>query len=117
MSWLLWIGFVVFVLVMLALDLGVLHKKTKSVGTRQAIEWTGVCIGLALVFNVFLYFVYKHQWFGMGIGHGLTNDQPPRSAALVFFTGYIVELSLSLDNIFVVALIFTYFAVPREYQH
>src|SRR5437879_250150 len=115
MHLLLWIGFVVFVLIMLALDLGVFNRRAHVIQTREALKWTGVCIALALLFNVFIHFVYKHQWLGMGIGNGLTHDR--KHAGVVFFTGYVVELSLSLDNIFVIALIFSYFGVPRMYQH
>ncbi len=94
-----WIGFGIFVLAMLALDLGVFHRKAHVIKTREAILWTIFWIGLAMVFNVILYF-----WLG---------PQP----ALEFLTGYLIEKSLSVDNIFVFLLIFTYFKVPREYEH
>ena len=111
----LWIGFIVFVLLMLALDLGVLNRKAHVISTREALRWTGVCIGLALLFNVFVYFLYKNQWFDIGSAPGRTSDGKP--AAVTFFTGYVIELSPSMDNIFVIALIFGYFGVPRIYQH
>lgn len=96
---LLWIGFSSFVLLMLALDLGVFHRKAHSVSMREAAIWSAVWIGLALIFNAGIWI-----WFG---------QQP----ALEFLTGYVVEKSLSIDNLFVFLLIFGYFAVPAAYQH
>ncbi|MCX6845932.1 MAG: TerC family protein [Verrucomicrobia bacterium] len=97
-TWL-WIGFNVFVLAMLALDLGVFHRKAHVVTIRESIIWTLVWIALAMVFN-------------LGVAHYLGNGK-----ALEFFTGYVIEKSLSVDNIFVIALLFSYFAVPAEHQH
>lgn len=110
-----WIGFVIAVLAMLALDLGVFHKKSHVITIPEALAWTFLWVALALVFNVGLYFMYEHHWLGIGqaIGHELNG----RQAALQFFTGYVIEKSLSLDNIFVIALIFSYFKVPLAYQH
>ena len=70
----LWAGFVIFVLIMLALDLGVLNRKARVIDTREALTWTGVCIGLALLFNVFIHFLYHYRWFGIGSGNGLVDD-------------------------------------------
>ena len=97
-TWL-WIGFNVFVLLMLALDLGVFHKKAHVVTFKESITWTAVWIALAMVFNVWIW-----QHFGAQKG-------------LEFFTGYVIEKSLSVDNVFVFALLFSYFAVPQLYQH
>ena len=94
-----WIGFAVFVLAMLALDLGVFHRRSREVGAREALAWSAVWITLALVFNGLVYF-----WWGA-------------DRALQFLTAYVVELSLSVDNLFVFLLIFAYFRVPAEYQH
>jgi tellurite resistance protein TerC len=94
-----WILFNVFVLIMLSLDLGVFHKKDKPVTFKEALSWSGVWIALALIFNVWIY-------FRMG-------EQP----ALEFLTGYLIEKSLSVDNIFVFVLLFTYFKIPSKYQH
>lgn len=116
----LWIGFVVFVLVMLALDLGVLNRKAHVIAPREALVWSGVCVSLALLFTVAVYFIYENHWFGIGVDGAGPNAPPPLSgkdAAMQFLTGWVIEYSLSLDNIFVIALIFTYFAVPRLYQH
>ena len=97
-TWL-WIGFNVFVLLMLALDLGVFHKKAHVVTFKESITWTAVWIALAMVFNVWI-------WRHFGAEKGLE-----------FFTGYVIEKSLSVDNVFVFALLFSYFAVPQLYQH
>ncbi len=95
----LWIGFNVFVLAMLALDLGVFHRKAHTVSITEASIWSIVWITLALTFNAGLYFFSGPE------------------SALQFFTGYLIEKSLSVDNIFVFVLLFTYFAVPAAYQH
>ena len=95
----LWIGFNVFVLVMLALDLGVFHRKAHVVSLKESLSWTVVWIALAMVFN-------------LGVWHYSGSQR-----ALEFFTGYLIEKSLSVDNVFVFALLFSYFAVPSVYQH
>lgn len=94
-----WIGFHVFIFIMLALDLGVFHKHTHKVPVKEAVIWTAVWITLALLFDVFIFFEFG------------------KTKALEFLTGYVIEYSLSVDNIFVFILIFTYFAVKDEYQH
>ena len=111
----LWIGFVGFILIMLALDLGVFNRRARKISIKEAIGWTIFWVALALIFNGLIFYMYKYQWLGIGreIGHVLSGEQ----AALQFFTGYIIEKSLSLDNIFVIALIFAYFKVPGKYQH
>jgi tellurite resistance protein TerC len=97
-TWL-WIGFNVFVLAMLALDLGVFHRKSHVVSTKEAIGWTIAWVTLAMLFN-------------LGVWHYAGAEK-----ALEFTAGYLIEYSLSIDNIFVFALLFSYFAVPAEYQH
>jgi tellurite resistance protein TerC len=109
----LWVGFLTLVCAMLALDLGVLNKKDHVVGTKEALTWTAVWIGCALLFNVAVYFIYENHWLGVGV----TDHLDGRAAAVEFLTGYLIEKSLSLDNIFVIALIFGYFKVPALYQH
>jgi tellurite resistance protein TerC len=94
-----WIGFHVFIFFMLALDLGVFNKRTHVIPVKEAITWSAVWIFLALVFDVFVYFEFG------------------KTRALEFITGYVIEYSLSVDNIFIFILIFTYFAVPAKYQH
>jgi tellurite resistance protein TerC len=98
-SALLWVGFNVFVLIMLALDLGVFHRKSHEVSVKEALTWTGVWIVLSLAFNVFIYYYFDEEF------------------AVQFLTGYLIEKSLSVDNIFVIILIFSYFHVPSSYQH
>ena len=95
----LWVGFNAFIVAMLALDLGVFHRKAHAVTVKEAAIWSGVWIVLALLFNVWV-------WQARG-----------GQAGLEFLTGYLIEKSLSIDNIFVIALIFTYFRVPDKYQH
>jgi tellurite resistance protein TerC len=110
-----WISFLGLILFLLALDLGVFHRKDHVVRIREALTWTCIWIALALLFNVFIFFAYQNHWAGIGrdFGHELDGG----TAALQFFAAYIVEKSLSLDNIFVFAIIFHYFAVPAIYQH
>src|SRR5580765_6078630 len=94
-----WIGFTLFVLLLLLLDLGVFNRQAHSIALKEALLWSVAWISLALVFNAGFY------W--------LRGPEP----ALQFFTGYLIEKSLSVDNIFVFVLIFSYFSVPNQYQH
>lgn len=96
---LLWGGFGVFVLCMLALDLGVFHRESRPVAVKEALRWSGIWIALALVFNLGIY-----------VWHGT-------DAALAFLAGYVLEESLSVDNLFVFLMLFSYFNVPPSYQH
>ena len=95
----LWVGFNAFVLIMLALDLGVFHRKAHVVSFREAIGWTVAWVTLALIFN-------------LGVAHYAGPEK-----AVEFLTGYVIEYSLSVDNIFVFALLFSYFSVPPMHQH
>ncbi len=94
-----WVGFIVCVLIFLALDLGVFHRHAHTVKFKEALAWSIVWFSLAMLFALAL--------------------KPLRGnkEALEFLTGYLIELSLSMDNVFVIALIFTYFKIPAEYQH
>jgi len=94
-----WIIFNAFVVIMLALDLVVFHRKSHEVSVKEALIWTFVWISLAMIFNVIIYF-----WRG-------------QQQALEYFTGYLVEKALSVDNIFVFIMIFTYFQIPTKFQH
>src|SRR5262249_13363019 len=94
-----WVGFIAFVLAMLALDLGVFHRKAHEVRPTEAAIWTAVWVALALAFAGGLFVIYGHE------------------VGLTFLTGYVIEESLSVDNIFVIVLIFEYFRVPRVCQH
>jgi len=106
--WIFWVGFNVFVLAMLALDLGVVHRRKRVLGFREALAWTAIWIGLAAAFALLLY------WFGHGI---VGSARPNAQLSLEFITGYVIEQSLSVDNLFVFLLVFRYFNVPREFQH
>jgi tellurite resistance protein TerC len=110
---LVWIVFLSFILVLLALDLGVFHREARVVRTREAVGWCAVWVSVALAFAAFVYFGYDRHWFGLG----LRPEDNAADATLQFLTGYVVELSLSVDNVFVMAMLFTYFGVPRQYQH
>jgi tellurite resistance protein TerC len=95
----LWGGFILFVLVMISIDLGLFHRKSHAVKTKEALIWCAVWVSLALLFNVGVYHYKGHH------------------AGLEFLTGYLIELSLSLDNLFVFLLIFSFFRVPKHHQH
>jgi len=110
----LWAAFIVFILFLLALDLGVFHRRAHAVTFKEALILSGAWICVALAFNVFVYFAYEYHWFGLD----LPDDEPDgRTAAVSFLTGYVVEKSLGLDNILVIAMIFSYFRIPSQYQH
>lgn len=94
-----WVGFLTFVFVALALDLGVFHRKPKALTFRESATMTGVWVMLASLFCTFIFYEAGSKY------------------ALEFLTGYVVELSLSMDNVFVIALIFSYFKIPQIYQH
>lgn len=94
-----WVAFNAFVIVMLSLDLGVFHRKAHTVSIKEALLWSAVWISLALAFNTWVYF--EMGWL----------------KATEFFTGYVVEKSLSVDNLFIIAVLFTFFGVPAIYQH
>jgi tellurite resistance protein TerC len=94
-----WIGFHIFILIMLAIDLGIFNRKEHKVPVKEAVVWVVVWVSLALLFNLFVL-----EKFG-------------KTQALEFLTGYVIEYSLSVDNIFVFILIFSYFAVPDRFQH
>jgi tellurite resistance protein TerC len=118
MIWI-WAGFILFVLLMLALDLGVFHRNAHVVSIREALGWSAVWVSLGLAFGVFVYFGYDRHWMGLGLApdaiDGQINDGA--SAAVKYLTGYVIEKSLSIDNVFVIAMIFGFLAVPRIYQH
>jgi tellurite resistance protein TerC len=110
-----WVAFIALILALLALDLGVFHREAKAQSLLEALAWSGFWITLAMAFNGFVYFLYENNWVGGGFTFPV--DVSGREAALEFFAGYVLEKSLSLDNIFVIALIFTHFGVPLKYQH
>ncbi|MGC9326368.1 MAG: TerC/Alx family metal homeostasis membrane protein [Candidatus Hinthialibacter sp.] len=111
----LWVGFLALVLFLLALDLGVFNRKAHVIGIVESLLWTAFWVVLALLFNIGIYFLYENHSLGAGNFGG--HEVGGKDAALQYFTAYIVEKSLSLDNIFVFALIFSYFRIPLKYQH
>jgi tellurite resistance protein TerC len=94
-----WISFVVFILIILLIDLGVFHKKSHTVGFKESIIWSGIWVALAMAFSVLILFWKGHDDF------------------MLFLTGYVIEKSLSVDNLFVFLLIFGFFKIPNQYQH
>ncbi|MFM2393126.1 MAG: hypothetical protein RLZZ546_1108 [Bacteroidota bacterium] len=107
-----WGLFILLILVLLLLDLGVFHKGNTIMSAKEATKWTLIWIVLSMFFNVFVYFGYQQHWLGLN-----PENRPAGDAALEFFTGYLLEKSLSIDNIFVMALIFTYFKIQDKFQH
>lgn len=118
--WWFYAGFTAFVLVVLALDLGVFHKKAHEVGFKEASIWTSIWIGLALVFN-YLFYLYAGHRFSTHERYtaipGFDPDGQAQASALEFLTGFVVEKSLAIDNIFIFAVVFAYFGIPKMYQH
>lgn len=118
--WTVYLGFIVFVIAVLILDLGVFHKKAHEVSFKEASTWTVVWISLALVFN-FLFYKYAYWQFTTNERFASIPDFIPSeqamASALEFLTGYVVEKSLAIDNIFIFAVVFSYFAIPKIYQH
>lgn len=124
--------FIGLVLVFLALDLGVFHREAHEVSFKEALSWSVVWVTLGLGFAGLVYVGYERQWMGLGDTTPMYNPAAATdpaapliiegtvsgsAAASQYLTGYIVEKSLAMDNIFVIALIFSFFAVPRKYQH
>lgn len=118
--WWLYAAFTLFVLLMLALDLGVFHRKEHAVSFREAAAWSGVWVSLALIFNLLFYFYalwkFPQDQRLMSVP-GFDPNLSAWNSALEFLTGYVVEKSLSVDNIFVFVMVFAYFAIPPLYQH
>lgn len=114
MSLLIWIAFFVLFIAVLALDLGVLHRESKEMKVPQALGWTLVWVLTALSFSGLVYGVYEHQWLGWRTG----SDALDGSEAMIqYITGYLLEWSLSVDNIFVIAVIFTFMKIPPQFQY
>lgn len=118
--WTFYVGFLIFVFAILALDLGVFHKDAHEVSFKESSIWTTIWIGLAFVFNFFFY-KYAHWKFAaderlLAIP-GFDPEVAAKQSALEFLTGYVVEKSLAIDNIFIFAVVFSYFAIPKIYQH
>jgi len=127
-----YIGFIGLVIVFLALDLGVFHREAHEVGMKEAITWSVIWLTCGIAFSGFVYMAYENHWLGLGLETAMysTTEAIKAGAPLIvsgevqgfeaakqYLVGYVVEKSLAMDNIFVIALIFTFFAVPGKYQH
>jgi tellurite resistance protein TerC len=114
-----WLIFLGFVFLMLALDLGVFHRKSHVIKIKEALGWSAVWITLGVSFAFVVYHGYQGHWFGLGLAidpvDGVANTG--KLAAMKYLTAYVVEKSLSVDNIFVMAMVFSSLAVPARYQH
>lgn len=106
-----WVLFVFIILIFLALDLGIFNKTHQIISTKEAAKWTGIWVGLSLAFSGVIYWLYGTNFISN------LNYLTPASAMIKFITGYLIELSLSFDNIFVIAIIFSSFKIPQKYQH
>ena len=128
MFWM-YFGFVLFVLALLALDLGVFNRKAHVVSVKEALGWSAFWITLGLAFGGFIWAGYEHHWMGLGLTPDMMTVSPKvveglgtvyndgGTALVKYVTGYLVEKSLAVDNIFVISMLFTFFAVPALYQH
>ncbi len=118
MTWA-WVIFIGFVFIMLALDLGVFHRKSHIVSFKESLSWSAVWITLGLSFSILVYFAYELHWFELGLSVDAVDQMvnTGKLAATKYLTAYVVEKSLSVDNIFVIAMVFSSLAVPARYQH
>jgi len=107
-----WILFFAVIAVLLALDLGVFHKKDEVVTMKNSLIWTAVWIGVALLFGIAIYWIYESNLFDLN-KHNISGSK----ALMQYYTGYVIEESLSLDNIFVIAMIFKFFKIESQFQH
>ena len=110
-----WAGFIALVVLLMAVDLGVFNRKAHIPTAKEAFYATLAWIGMALLFNVFVYFAYEYKWLNLGLYE--YEPMGGKEAALKYLTGYLLEESLSVDNLFVMALVFAQFKVPKKYQH
>lgn len=118
--WYVYAGFIVFVLLVLALDLGVFHKKAHEVGFKESSIWTTIWVSLAFIFSYLFYLFALHRFSTderyLSIA-GFDPEAQAKTSALEFLTGFVVEKSLAIDNIFIFAVVFAYFGIPKMYQH
>jgi len=125
-------GFLFIVLAMLALDLGVFHREAHEVSVRESLVWSAIWLSLGVAFAGLVYVGYERHWLGLGLETPMYNPAAQQDknapliilgtvnglqAAMQYLTGYVVEKSLAMDNIFVIAIVFGFFAVPAKYQH
>ncbi|RJP70585.1 MAG: TerC family protein [Ignavibacteriales bacterium] len=118
--WGFYVGFTIFVLALLALDLGIFHREAHEVSFKESLTWSIIWISLALIFNL-VFYKYAQWKFAedsvlLAIP-GFNPDLAAKQSALEFLTGYIIEKSLAVDNIFVFVVVFSFFAIPAKYQH
>jgi len=111
---LIWVGFITLFLGLLFLDLSILHREAAELSVRQALFWTAVWIGVAFSYALVIYGLYEYRWYGFEPAAGAMNGS---DAVVQYLTGYLLEWSLSVDNIFVIALIFSYLKIPALYQY
>lgn len=112
-----WTAFLIFIVSMLLIDLLVINRGDRVIPIKRALAFTGVTILLSLAFGAAVYLMYDRHWFAMGLGEGGESFSSGRKAAEDFFQGWLLEYSLSVDNLFVFALIFEHFKVPARHQH
>ncbi|MDI9310217.1 MAG: TerC family protein [Limnohabitans sp.] len=108
---LVWISFIVVIFIFLALDLGVFNKNPHIISTKEASMWTGIWVTLSIAFSGVVYWLYQNNYISNPDG------LKPIGASMKYLTGYLIELSLSIDNIFVIAIIFASFKIPQKFQH
>ena len=106
-----WILFIAAILLFLALDLGVFNKTPHIISSKEAGKWTGIFVTISFLFSGVIYWLYSNNYIAN------PDALKPTEASLKFITGYLIELSLSVDNIFVIAIIFSSFRIPQKYQH
>ena len=106
-----WISFLIIILLILALDLGVFNKTPHIISSKEASKWTAIWFSFSMLFSGAVYWLYTTEYISN------PNHYTSEVAAMKFITGYLIELSLSIDNIFVIALIFAAFKIPQKYQH
>ena len=116
-------GFLLAMVLMLALDLGLLNRKAHVIGVRESLAWSALWVSLAFAFTIFVYFAYQRHWLDLGLDPPRTVSGAPGvpltagDAAMNYIGAYLTEYALSMDNIFVIATIFKYFRTPPEHQH
>lgn len=116
-----WLAFMAAVLGILAFDLGILNKESHEIGVPESLRMSALYIGFGLLWAIAVYWIYAH-YANAGsldpqIAAAATPDERAWTAVQLYMTGYLVEKTLAMDNVFIISMIFTYFAVPREYQH
>jgi tellurite resistance protein TerC len=106
-----WTAFLSLIMIFLALDLGVFNKNPHVISSKEAGKWTALWVSLSFIFSLVIYWLYQHGYVDN------PDNLKPATAMTKFITGYLIELSLSVDNIFVIAVIFSSFRIPQKYQH